>query len=96
MVGQIRLTIVAGRSWNSILEPLKGCENVWRFWIRPMSSSKACGRVSWTGWAPVLTLEEAKVHPHMVSRQTYVKVGDMMQVAPAPRFSRTQATVPTS
>jgi alpha-methylacyl-CoA racemase len=39
--------------------------------------------------APVLSLTEAPRHPHNVARQTFVQHGDIIQPAPAPRFSRT-------
>jgi alpha-methylacyl-CoA racemase len=41
--------------------------------------------------APVLTLTEAPQHPHNVERGTFVDFGGVVQPAPAPRFSRTQA-----
>lgn len=43
---------------------------------------------------PVLSLGEAARHPHNVARQTYVEVGDMVQNAPAPRFSRSVPRAP--
>ncbi|HSW18988.1 MAG TPA: CaiB/BaiF CoA-transferase family protein [Ramlibacter sp.] len=45
-------------------------------------------------YAPVLDLEEAYTHPHIQARQTYVDVAGVMQPAPAPRFSRTPASLP--
>lgn len=42
---------------------------------------------------PVLTLEEAAAHPHMAARQTFVEVDDVVQPAPAPRFSRTPSSI---
>jgi alpha-methylacyl-CoA racemase len=42
---------------------------------------------------PVLGLHEAYAHPHMASRGTFVEHGGRMQPGPAPRFSRTPATV---
>jgi len=41
---------------------------------------------------PVLSLEEAADHPHNRARNTYA-VGDVMQPAPAPRFSRTPGSI---
>ncbi len=38
---------------------------------------------------PVLTLEEARSHPHMKKRKVFGAVEDTVQAAPAPRFSRT-------
>lgn len=51
-------------------------------WCELMEGTDIC-------FAPVLDMQEAQSHPHNVARQTYVKVGDMTQPAPAPRFSRT-------
>jgi alpha-methylacyl-CoA racemase len=43
--------------------------------------------------APVLPLTEAARHPHLSARDTYVDRGGVLQPAPAPRFSRTAATL---
>jgi alpha-methylacyl-CoA racemase len=43
--------------------------------------------------APVLALSEAADHPHLSARGTYVDHDGLLQPAPAPRFSRTQATL---
>ncbi|MEV7397887.1 CaiB/BaiF CoA-transferase family protein [Aeromicrobium sp. NPDC092404] len=45
--------------------------------------------------APVVPMHEAAQHPHNVARQTYVEHEDLVQPAPAPRFSRTPATLTT-
>ena len=45
--------------------------------------------------APVLPLTEAAEHPHMRARQTYVERDGILQPAPAPRFSRTAASLTT-
>ena len=45
--------------------------------------------------APVLPLTEAAEHPHLRSRGTYVDRDGVLQPAPAPRFSRTGATLTT-
>ena len=44
-------------------------------------------------FAPVLRMDEAARHPHNVERGTFVEVGGVTQPAPAPRFSRTPATI---
>ena len=41
--------------------------------------------------APVLSMREAALDPHLAARQTYVVRDGMTQPAPAPRFSRTPA-----
>jgi alpha-methylacyl-CoA racemase len=46
-------------------------------------------------FAPVLTFEEAALHPHNIARRTFIEVGGITQNAPAPRFSRTPAAAPT-
>jgi alpha-methylacyl-CoA racemase len=45
-------------------------------------------------FAPVLSLSEAPLHPHNLARRAFVTVGDQLQNAPAPRFSRTPAAQP--
>jgi alpha-methylacyl-CoA racemase len=42
---------------------------------------------------PVLSLEEAPRHPHMVAREVFVEHDGLRQPAPAPRFSRTPAAL---
>ncbi|MTD57542.1 CaiB/BaiF CoA transferase family protein [Amycolatopsis pithecellobii] len=44
---------------------------------------------------PVLTFEEATVHPHLSARDTLVTLDGVTQAAPAPRFSRTPTAKPT-
>jgi alpha-methylacyl-CoA racemase len=43
--------------------------------------------------APVLTLGEAPSHPHLAARGTFVEKDGLVQPRPAPRFSRTAATL---
>ncbi len=57
-------------------------------WCQIMEGSDAC-------FAPVLTLEEAAQHPHNKVRNTFVEVDGRTQPAPAPRFSRTPADIPS-
>ncbi len=45
--------------------------------------------------APVLPLTEAAEHPHLRAREVYVDRDGVLQPAPAPRFSRTAATLTT-
>jgi alpha-methylacyl-CoA racemase len=44
-------------------------------------------------FAPVLSLSEAKDHPHMKARETFVTVAGARQPGPAPRFSRSRAEI---
>ncbi|BAN02652.1 CaiB/BaiF CoA transferase family protein [Ilumatobacter coccineus] len=55
-------------------------------WCELMEHTDVC-------FAPVLTMSEAAEHPHNVERGTFVEHGGVTQPAPAPRFSRTEATV---
>ena len=55
-------------------------------WAAIFEGSDACV-------APILSLGEATSHPHTVARGTFVKTGGVVQPAPAPRFSRTTATI---
>lgn len=45
---------------------------------------------------PVLSLDEAVAHTHNQSRDAFVKVGGVVQNAPAPRFSKTRSAPPQS
>ncbi|WP_339692247.1 CaiB/BaiF CoA-transferase family protein [uncultured Parasphingorhabdus sp.] len=56
-------------------------------WCDLMEATDIC-------FAPVLSLTEAKEHPHNIARQTFVDVGGMMQPAPAPRYSVTVSDPP--
>ena len=55
-------------------------------WRELLEGSDAC-------FAPVLNLSEAPQHPHNIARKTFVDVDDVIQPAPAPRFSRTPASI---
>jgi alpha-methylacyl-CoA racemase len=57
-------------------------------WCAVLEGSDAC-------FAPVLDWDEAPKHPHNVARGTFVNLDGVVQPAPAPRFSRTPADVPT-
>jgi alpha-methylacyl-CoA racemase len=46
-----------------------------------------------TCFAPVLGMDEAPLHPHNAHRNTFIEVDGIVQPAPAPRFSRTPASV---
>jgi alpha-methylacyl-CoA racemase len=45
--------------------------------------------------APILTPGEVHRHPHHRARESFIMVGDTLQPAPAPRFSRTATHPPT-
>jgi alpha-methylacyl-CoA racemase len=55
-------------------------------WRQELEGTDAC-------FAPVLTMQEAKDHPHMKARQAIVAVDGVPQPNVAPRFSRTEAKI---
>ena len=55
-------------------------------WCQIMDGTDVC-------FAPVLSLKEAPGHPHNQYRKTFVNVNGVDQPAPAPRFSRTPASI---
>ncbi|MEI7882751.1 MAG: CaiB/BaiF CoA-transferase family protein [Actinomycetota bacterium] len=58
-------------------------------WCKIMEGTDVC-------FAPVLTMSEAAKHPHNVARKTFIEVDGVTQPAPAPRFSRTAAALPSA
>jgi alpha-methylacyl-CoA racemase len=58
-------------------------------WVAMLEGTDAC-------FAPVLTLDEARDHPHMKARSAYVEHDGAWHTAPAPRFSRTPGAVRSS
>jgi alpha-methylacyl-CoA racemase len=55
-------------------------------WCEILEGSDAC-------FAPVLSMSEAREHPHIKARNTFVEVAGAPQPAPAPRFSRTPCEI---
>ena len=45
-------------------------------------------------YAPVLSIEESHLHPHMIERKNFIKINDVIQPAPSPRFSETTSENP--
>lgn len=56
-------------------------------WLTIFAASDACV-------APVLSFDEVEAHPHNAARGSFVRVENILQAAPAPRFSRTPAKAP--
>ncbi len=74
--------------WEALKERLAG---IFRTktrdeWCEIMEGTDVC-------FAPVLSLGEAPEHPHNVHRGTFVELHDVVQPAPAPRFSGTPVSV---
>lgn len=85
---------IAAGQWDRTLWPsmralisAKVKERTQSEWITCFEGVEAC-------FAPVLTIDEAAQHPHLRERQTYIKIGDVTQPAPAPRFSRSTSSTP--
>lgn len=74
--------------WPELRERFAACfaERTRDEWAAHFADRGACV-------APVLTMREATRHPHNVARGTFVEVDGAPQPAPAPRFSRTPASI---
>ena len=74
--------------WPALRELLRSrfAERSVEQWRQVFDGSDACV-------APVLSFAEAVEHPHMAAREVYVERDGLVQPAPAPRFSRTEATL---
>lgn len=55
-------------------------------WCEIMEGTDVC-------FAPVLTMSEARGHPHARARQSFVEIEGVPQPRPAPRFSRTDSKI---
>ncbi len=55
-------------------------------WCALMEGTDVC-------FAPVLSLAEAREHPHQIERQVFTESGGSVHVAPAPRFSVTPGQI---
>ena len=55
-------------------------------WVALLEGSDAC-------FAPVLSVDEAPLHPHMRSREVFVEAHGVLQPAPAPRFGRSRPAI---
>lgn len=55
-------------------------------WTALLEGTDAC-------FAPVLSMSEAPDHPHLKTRETFTTAFDVIQPAPAPRFSRTPGAI---
>ena len=55
-------------------------------WSKLLEGTDACAMA-------VYSMDEAKAHPHLVARKTFVEHAGAVQPAPAPRFSRTPSQI---
>ena len=58
-------------------------------WVELLEGSDAC-------FAPVLTPDQARLHPHIAARGVYARRNGVLQAAPAPRFSATPSAAPAA
>ena len=75
-------------NWPALREALAARfrERTQQEWTRVFEGTDACV-------SPVLALTEAARHPHLAARHTYLEQDELVQPAPAPRFSRTPAAL---
>ncbi len=85
--------ISAAQQWDQQHWPARKNELEALFAMRPREEWCAILEMTDACFAPVLDLEEAPTHPHNLARNTFVKIDDVVQPAPAPRFSRTPAAL---
>lgn len=76
------------KEWGTLRTELEKrfAERTQAEWTEVFDGTDACV-------APILTVAEAAAHPHMAQRAAYVEREGLLQPAPAPRFSRTEATL---
>jgi alpha-methylacyl-CoA racemase len=75
-------------NWPALAEVLEGVfkQKTRDEWCELMEGTDVC-------FAPILSMAEAPHHPHNVERGSFVTINDVEQPAPAPRFSRSEATI---
>tara|TARA_B110000444_G_C18828800_1_gene591903 strand:- start:1 stop:1131 length:1131 start_codon:yes stop_codon:yes gene_type:complete len=56
-------------------------------WDLIFKDSDAC-------YAPVLSIDDAHKNPHLVERENFIKINDVLQPSPSPRFSETKSNTP--
>ena len=76
-------------SWPSLVNKL---ENIFKSktrseWNEIFEGTDVC-------YSPVLSIEEAKDHPHMKKRNNFFEINGITQPAPAPRFSESKISDP--
>lgn len=79
------------RCWNGLRERIAATVRTRTRdeWVQAYDGTDACV-------SPVLSLQEAKEHPHIVARESFVTIAGVEQPVPAPRFGRTPAGIPSA
>ena len=45
-------------------------------------------------YAPVLSIDEVRNHPHMKARNSFISIDNVIQPSPSPRFSKSASNMP--
>ncbi len=88
-LGQVALPPRSDRGrWPELRARFAGCllQKTRAQWQELLEGTDVC-------FAPVMTMDEAPLHPHNLARGTFIDIAGVMQPAPAPRFSRTPSHV---
>ena len=75
--------------WPDLINKLEGLfkTKTQNEWNELLENTDVC-------YAPVLSIDEARNHPHMKSRNNFISIDDVIQPSPAPRFSKTNSESP--
>ena len=75
--------------WPDLINKLEGLfkTKTQNEWSELLENTDVC-------YAPVLSIDEARNHPHMKSRNNFISIDDVIQPSPAPRFSKTNSESP--
>ena len=75
--------------WPDLINKLEGLfkTKTQNEWSELLENTDVC-------YAPVLSIDEARNHPHMKSRNSFISIDDVIQPSPAPRFSKTNSESP--
>jgi len=75
--------------WPNLINKLEGLfkTKTQNEWSELLENTDVC-------YAPVLSIDEARNHPHMKSRNSFISIDDVIQPSPAPRFSKTNSESP--
>ena len=76
------------RNWPDLKEKFKKI-------FKTKTRDEWCGILEGTDvcFAPVLSMDEAPLHPHNKARETFVDIDGVLHPAPAPNFSRTKSEI---
>jgi len=75
--------------WPDLINKLEGLfkTKTQNEWNELLENTDVC-------YAPVLSIDESRNHPHMKSRNSFISIDNVIQPSPAPRFSKTNSESP--